>query len=541
MKKLIFLILILIFNVSSIIACTNVIVTKSAAADGSQYLAYTNDAEYIYHLKIHLAENHKKGDSIKFTNRSGKTGYIPQVPRTNHVIGFHINEHQVAIGETTFTGRLELMNQDAFLEYWHLMLLALERASTAREAIKVITELVAEYGYASEGESISIIDKEEAWILEIIGTGKGSKGAVWVAVRIPDGYVSAHANKARIGKFPLNDPENCLYSQNVISFAIEKGYYNPKRDGDFIFNEVYCPSTPANLKYCETRVWSIFRRFAPSLNLPIDYCRGVKEAKPYPLWIKPDHAITTKDMFDIIRDHYEGTEIDMTKGLDAGPFGNPNRNRPLYWTVNSIDCSWERPISTFNSAFTFIAQTRSWLPNEIGGLIWYGVDDSYVTCYVPIYCSAREVHPAFVNGDIKKYSDDSAWWIFNVVANYCNLRWSDMIKDLQDVQAKLENKFLSEQKNIESLALSLFNKNKNEAVNFLTNYSLENSDLVMNEWKDLMYHLFTKYNDGYIKNEKGEPEQAPYSDDYYREVLFHRKSVALPLWNDETNVEPNSF
>ncbi len=541
MKKLIFLILILIFNVSSIIACTNVIVTKSAAADGSQYLAYTNDAEYIYHLKIHLAENHKKGDSIKFTNRSGKTGYIPQVPRTNHVIGFHINEHQVAIGETTFTGRLELMNQDAFLEYWHLMLLALERASTAREAIKVITELVVEYGYASEGESISIIDKEEAWILEIIGTGKGSKGAVWVAVRIPDGYVSAHANKARIGKFPLNDPENCLYSQNVISFAIEKGYYNPKRDGDFIFNEVYCPSTPANLKYCETRVWSIFRRFAPSLNLPIDYCRGVKEAKPYPLWIKPDHAITTKDMFDIIRDHYEGTEIDMTKGLDAGPFGNPNRNRPLYWTVNSIDCSWERPISTFNSAFTFIAQTRSWLPNEIGGLIWYGVDDSYVTCYVPIYCSAREVHPAFVNGDIKKYSDDSAWWIFNVVANYCNLRWSDMIKDLQDVQAKLENKFLSEQKNIESLALSLFNKNKNEAVNFLTNYSLENSDLVMNEWKDLMYHLFTKYNDGYIKNEKGEPEQAPYSDDYYREVLFHRKSVALPLWNDETNVEPNSF
>lgn len=256
MYKNIILTLVLIVSVlNKLHCCTNVIVTKSASADGSQYLAYTNDAEYIYHLHVHIAQNHSLKDSIKFTNRSGKIGYIPQIPRTNHVIGFHINEHQVAIGETTFTGRLELMNQDAFLEYWHLMLLALERASTAREAIRVITELVEQYGYASEGESISIIDSKEAWILEIIGTGKDNKGAVWVAIKIPDGMVSCHANKSRIGKFPLNDPENCLYSSNVISFAIEKGYYNPQKDGEFRFNEIYCPSTPANLRYCESRVW----------------------------------------------------------------------------------------------------------------------------------------------------------------------------------------------------------------------------------------------------------------------------------------------
>ncbi|MBN2778295.1 MAG: C69 family dipeptidase [Bacteroidales bacterium] len=541
MKNCFILIFLLLSSYAYLSACTNVIVTKSASADGSQYLAYTNDAEYIYHLRVHIAENHGIKDSVKFTNRSGLVGYIPQVSRTNHTIGFHINEHQLAIGETTFTGRLELMNQDVFLEYWQLMHLALQRASTAREAIKVITDLVEQYGYASEGESFSIIDKEEAWILEMVGTGKGGNGAIWVAVRIPDGMVSCHANKARIGTFPLDDPENCLYSKNVISFAIEKGYYNPKTDGEFRFNEAYCPSTPANLRYCSSRVWSILSRFAPSADLSIEYCRGVKDAEAYPLWIKPDKPVTTEDMFSIVRDHYEGTEIDMTKGFDAGPFGNPNRNRPLYWSIDSVDCSWERPISTFNSAFSFIAQTRSHLPNEIGGLIWYGVDDTFVTCYVPIYCCSNTVHSAFASGDIAMYSEESAWWLFNVTANYCNLRWDMMIKDLQKVQSELENKFLADQKNIENQAMNLLKQNKLEAIDFLTNYSLENTKNVMLKWKELMHYLFTKYNDGYVKNLKGEPDQIQYSDDYLREVFQQRKSVALPIWSDEINKDPDTF
>lgn len=526
---------------AGLFACTNVIVTKSASSDGSQYLAYTNDAEYIYHLKIHLAENHKLTDSVKFTNRSGIIGYIPQVPRTNHVVGFHINEHQVAIGETTFTGRLELMNQTAYLEYWHLMLLALERAETAREAIQVITSLVEEFGYASEGESFSIIDKEEAWILEMVGTGEGGEGAIWVAVRIPDGMVSCHANKARIGTFPMDDPKNCLYSENIIPYAIEHGYYNPETDEDFKFNEAYDPSTPSNLRYCSSRVWSILRRFAPSAELSIDYCRGVKGAERYPLWIKPDKPVSTEDMFNIVRDHYQGTEIDMTKGYDAGPFGNPNRHRPLYWSVDSIDCSWERPISTYNSAFSFIAQTRSHLPDEIGGLIWYGVDDTYVTCYVPIYNCATEIHPAFTLGDISKYSEESAWWLFNVTANYCNLRWNMMIKDLQIVQSKLENQFLTNQEKIEKEAISLLKSDKNTTSDFLTNYSIEQTALVMKEWKSLMHFLFTKYNDGYVKNEKGQPKQNGYSKKYLKEVIKNRESAKLPVWSDEKNKDPNSF
>lgn len=396
-------IIIFLFIVIPSYSCTNIIVTKGASVDGSVFMAYTNDAEYIYHLYDQPSRDYKAGEMMEFrSSRNGVSGTIPQVEHTYALIGFHMNEHQVSIGVTTFTGREELWNHSKYLEYWHLMRLALERSKTAREAVNVITHLAHTYGYGSEGESFSITDTEEAWILEMIGTGDGGEGAIWVAMKIPDGMISCHANKARIGAFPLDDPENCLYSGNVISFAIERGYYDPDSGEPFEFNEVYCPSTPSNLRYCSSRVWSILNRAAPSLNLSIDYNRAVAGAERYPLWVKPDKKLGVSDIINLLRDHYEDTEIDMTKGFDAGPFGNPNRNRPLTWEIDSVECAWERPVSTYNTSFSFIAQSRGWLPDEIGGLIWFGVDDTYFTCYLESSSpSELNIEPVFPHGKEK--------------------------------------------------------------------------------------------------------------------------------------------
>ncbi len=536
MKSLIFIFFALTFS-SHIFACTNVIVTKGASRDGSAFLAYTNDAEYIYHLYRKPASDHAKGSVLEYFNSEYDIrGTIPQVPHTYAILGFHQNEHQLSIGETTFTGRLELWNHSKYLQYWHLMELALERAKTAREAIDVITSLVETYGYASEGESFSIVDKNEAWILEMVGTGTGGEGAVWVAVKIPDGMISAHANKARIGEFPLNDPKNCVYSKNVISFAIEKGYYNPATDGAFKFNDTYCPPTPGNLRYCESRVWSIFRRAAPSLNLKPDFHRGVKGAHRYPLYIKPDKPLELSDVLSLIRDHYEDTEIDMTKGFDAGPYGNPNRNRPLLWETDSVQCSWERPISTFNTAFSFVAQMRDYLPNPVGGLIWFGVDDTYFSCFIPIYNCTNEIPKPFATGNLKKFDWESAWWTFNFVSNYANLRYDAMTPEIVKVQDSLEQIYLAKQHELEQTAVQLINsKKQNEAEQLLTNYSITQTSEMMQRWQNLAYYLITKYNDGYIKTPDGNPEQVGYPQEYLRNTLKYRPKVALPDWNKEAS------
>ncbi|MFO7879406.1 MAG: C69 family dipeptidase [Bacteroidales bacterium] len=526
-----------------LLACTNVIVTKGASAKGSAFLAYTNDAEYIYHLYTQAAADYAQKETISFTNRAGVTGEIPQTNHTYKLLGFHMNEHQLAIGETTFTGREELWNQEHFLEYWHLMKLALERAKTAREAVEVMTTLAETHGYGSEGESFSILGKKEAWILEMIGTGKGNKGAIWVARKIPDGMISAHANKARIGKFPLDDPDNCLYSDNVIEFAVENGYYNPDSEKPFRFNEVYCPSTPANLRYCSARVWSIFRRAAPSLNLSPDYHRGVQGAERYPLWIKPDEKIQIADMMHLVRDHYEGTDFDMTKGYSAGPFGNPNKNRPLVWEVDSVQCSWERPISTYNSAFTFIAQIRPCLPDETGGLVWFGVDDSYVTCYVPLANSITRIPEAFRTGDIRKFSWKSAWWVFNFVGNYANLRYKDMIVDIQAVQDSIENHYINEQPTVDKKATALLNKNKNAGIEYMTKLAETRTENLMKRWIQLGQDLITKYNDGYVKDEQRRPRAVNYPVQYRRNVLKYEPERRLPVWDDAAKEakEPQAY
>lgn len=503
-------------------ACTNFIVTKGASSDGSVMITYTCDGEFHPRLRYTPAGDHAPGDSVEITTWGGRVrGKVKQVPHTYAVIGL-MNEHQLVIGETTFTGREELINPDGLLHYWWLMRLALARARTAREAIKVIAGLVEEYGYASEGESISIGDPNEAWLMEIIGPGPGGKGANWVALRVPDGYVCVHANKARIGEFPLDDEKNCLYSENVISFAIERGYYDPGSGRPFNFHEAYCPASPQKLRYTATRVWSMFRRAAPSTDWSPDFHRAGSGADPYPLWIEPDEKLTLKDVYDIMRDHYEGTDYDMTRGVDAGPFGTPNRWRPMTWNIEGSDYTWERPISTQQTGFSYVSQSRSWLPDPVGGVLWYGVDDTYFTCYVPLYCGMNEVPGPYARGSLRKFSWDSAWWVFNFVANYANLKYSYMKEDIQKVQAELEGTLFALQPEVEKTAIELYKKDPDLMTTYLTDYSVSHAERVVDRWRDLGENLIRKYNDGYVQDENGRPQEVGYPEPWLRDVLHSR-------------------
>ncbi|MDY7109237.1 MAG: C69 family dipeptidase [Planctomycetota bacterium] len=503
-------------------ACTNLLVTRGASQDGSVMITYTCDGEFHPHLRRIPAADHEPGETIQITRWGGEVrGTIEQVPHTYAVVGL-MNEHQLAISETTFDGRKELQNPDGLLHYWDLMRLALQRAKTAREAITVITELVAEHGYGSTGESISIADTEEAWLLEIIGPGPGGEGALWVARRVPDGCICAHANKARIGEFPLDDPDNCLYSENVISFAIERGYYDPDSGEPFRYCEAYCPATPRNRRYADGRVWSMFRRAAPSMNLSSDYYRGKEGAEPYPLWIEPDEKLSVGDVFSLMRDHFEGTEFDMTKGVDAGPYGTPNRWRPISWTVDDVEYAWERPISTQQTGFTFVSQSRSWLPDPVGGVYWYAVDDTYLTCYIPLYCGIDALPESFTIGSMKEFSWDSAWWVFNFVANYANLRYRYMAEDIKAVQQELEGTFLALQPAVEETAARLAKTDPELMKRYLTDYCVTHGELVVKRYRELGEYLIRKYNDGYVQNEPGRAEELGYSEAWLRRVLRER-------------------
>jgi len=515
-------------------ACTNLLVTRGASEDGSVVITYTCDGEFHPHLEYTPAADYQPDDSLKITDWNGKVrGKIKQVEHTYAVVGL-MNEHQLAIGETTFSGHDTLRNPDGLLHYWDMMHLALERAKTAREAITVMTDLVAEYGYRSTGESFSIADTKEAWIMEMIGPGPAGKGAIWVAVKVPNGYISCHANKARIGEFSLNDKKNCLYSENIIDFAIEKGYYDPNSGEPFRFCDAYCPPTPKNKRYADTRVWSIFRRAAPSKNFTPDYHRAVEDAEPYPLWIKPDNKLSLQDVFNLMRDHYEGTAYDMTKGVDAGPYGCPNRWRPMYFTVDSVEYAWERPISTQQTGFSFVSQSRSWLPDPIGGVFWYGVDDTYVTCYTPLYCGITDIPKSFTIGSLQKFSWESAWWVFNFVSNYVCLRYSFMIQDMQAVQSDIEGNFHKLQPVIEQTAIKLYKLDSELMTRYLTDYSVGQGEMVVERWRELGEHLIVKYNDGYVKDENGRPQGKGYPESWQEEVLRARpEQFRLPVKKEE--------
>jgi dipeptidase len=482
-------------------------------------ITYTCDGEFHPRLRLQPAADHAPGDSLEIVDWSGKSrGKIAEIPHTYAHVRL-MNEHQLVIAETTFDGRQELVNPDGILHYWDLMQLALQRSRTAREAIDLIAELVEEYGYRSTGESFSIGDPSEAWILEMIGRGPERKGAVWVAMRIPDGMISCHANRARIGSFPLDDPKNCLFSDDVISFAVERGYYDPASVKPFRFDDAYCPATPKSLRYTATRVWSLFRRAAPSLDLSPDYHRAVEGAEPYPLWIRPDRKLALADVFELMRDHYEGTEFDMTVGPDAGPFGSPDRSRPIAWTVDGVEYAWERPISTRQTGFSFVSQSRSRLPDAVGGVLWYGVDDTWFTCYTPLYCCIDAIPPSFAAGSLEKFSSESAWWVFNFVSNYAQLRYSDMSPEVRAAQSALEGEMIARQHAVEETALRLLEEDLERARRYLTDYSVSCGERVVARWRELSEHLVAKYNDGYVRDSNNEPQEKGYSEEWLRRMI----------------------
>ncbi len=497
-------------------ACTNLIVTKGASTDGSVMITYSADSYEMYGELYHYkAGVYPEGATIQvFEWDTGKyLGTIPQARVTYNVVG-NMNEHQVAIGETTFTGRKELINPEGIIDYGSLIYITLQRATTAREAIKIMIDLVNEHGYYSSGESFSIADKNEAWIMEMIGKGPGVKGAVWVARKVPDGYISGHANQARITTFPLDDPENCIYSEDVISFARKRGYFSGS-DEEFDFAAAYNPLDFGGIRYCDARVWSMFRRVNDTMDSHLPYIKG-ETLERMPLWIKPDEKISVHDVMQLMRDHYEGTELDMTKGVAAGPYEMPYRCSPLSFTVDGVKYFNERPISTYQTGFSFVSQARSHLPDEIGGVLWFGVDDTYMTLYSPMYSSMTELPYNYKVGlaSLGEFSWDSVFWVFNAVSNFAYPRYSLIIEDIQRKQNELEGLYLTRQETIEKTAKSLLNKSRGEAIDYLTNYSIECGNNTYNTWKKFFEYVNMKYMDGVVKDEYGKPIRVGYPEEF---------------------------
>lgn len=500
--------------------CTNFIITKGASTDGSTMVTYTADSYTFYGTLYHsLPGVYPEGTLVKIYEwDTGKyLGSIKQASQIYNVIG-NMNEFQVVIGETTFGGREELVDTKGVMDYGSLIYIALQRSKTAREAIKIMTDLVEEYGYYSSGESFSIADPNEAWIMEMIGKGPNNKGAVWVAVRIPDGYVSGHANQARITQFPMNDPENCLYAKDVISFARQKGYFDGK-DADFSFSDAYAPLDFGAVRFCDARVWSLFRRCNSSMDKYISYIQG-ENLDRMPLYIKPDKKLSVHDVMVLMRDHYEGTPLDMTKGIAAGPYGSPYRWRPLTWSADGNEYFNERPISTPQTGFSFISQSRAHLPREIGGLLWFGLDDTYMTVYVPMYTNMTRIPKQYAagTGSMTQFTWESAFWIFNFVANYAYPKYSLIMPDIQQVQNELEGKFLSRQADIEQAATALLKNSRGEAVEYLTEYSNSMAQYTLTRWKSLGEFLVMKYNDGILKDEFGRPKNPGYPEAFRKQM-----------------------
>ncbi|MFO8073451.1 MAG: C69 family dipeptidase [Polyangia bacterium] len=522
-------------------ACTNFLITRDASADGSTMITYAADSHVLYgELYYTPAGRHLPGDTIEIHewDTGDHLGSIPQVEETYSVVG-NINEHQVAIGETTWGGREELKESEGVLDYGSLMYIALQRARTAREAIEVMTSLVEEHGYASSGETFSISDPYEVWIMEMIGKGKEEKGALWVARRIPEGYVAAHANQARIRTFPLNKKKQCLYADDVVDFAREKGWYEGP-DEEFSFAGVYAPLTWTSLRFCEARVWAFYNRVAPSLELDTGYIDGDEDAEPLPLYIEPDRKLSVHDVMELMRDHFEGTKWDLSKGVGAGPHELPYRWRPLVWDVEEreegedgedeeekkpeVQYVNERSTSTQQTGFSFVAQSRFWLPDPVGGVLWFGVDDTYSTVYVPMYCGIREAPEPYAvgTGSFDEFSWDSAFWVFNFVSNYSYLRYKDMIQDVRRVQKELESNFIARRTAVEEAAVELHDRAPELARDYLTEYSTAMAEETVERYRELGEFLLWKYLDGNVKDEHGEVEHPGYPRHWYERIIEER-------------------
>ncbi len=486
-------------------ACTNLIVGKNASADGSTIISYSADSYGLFGELYHFpAGLHNKGELLDIYEwDTGKyLGQIAQVKETYNVIG-NMNEHQLTIGETTFGGRPELVDTTGVMDYGSLIYIALQRSRNARQAIKVMTDLVQEYGYYSSGESFTIADPNEVWIMEMIGKGPGVRGAVWVAVRVPDDCIAAHANQSRIHQFDMNDKENCLYSSDVISFAREKGYFSGVNK-EFSFADAYAPLDFGARRFCEARVWSYYNLFTDRGQEFLPYIQGTSNT-PMPLFVKPNRKLSVQDVQRAMRDHYEGTPLDLSNDFGAGPYHAPYRLSPLTFKVDGEEYFNERPISTQQSGFVFVAQMRAELPDPVGGVLWFGTDDANMISFVPVYCCTNRVPECFTRVDGADYitfSWNSAFWIYNWVANMVYPRYDLMIGDLREVQQSLEQSFFTAQPGIEQVAQELYKKDPQEAVRFLTGYTNQMAQSAFESWKKLGEFLVVKYNDGVTKRVK---------------------------------------
>ena len=553
-------------------ACTNFLFTKGATKDGSTMITYAADSHTLYgELYYRRAASYPAGTMFQVVDWDSGTPLIqiPQVSHTYSVVG-NMNEHQLAIGETTYGGRKELANEiEGGIDYGSLIYITLQRAKNAREAIAVLAGFLKDYPYHSEGESFSICDPNEVWILELIGKRQGTvkadlakklkykytDGGVWVARRIPDGYVSGHANQARITQFPqepkkfqkakgkglhtaissahldyLYEPEvECVYSTDVITYARACGWYDGT-DADFSFCDTYAPLNFSALRGCEARVYAMFNRVATGMQKYEKYAMGDATAERMPLWVKPDHKLDVREVMNLMRDHYEGTTMDMSKDLGGGPFNCPYRWRPMGFEVDGQSYVHERATSTQQTGFSFVAQCRGWLPAKVGGILWFGVDDTYSTVYCPMYCGITEIPLCFRqgNGDMLTYSETSAFWLFNRVSNFVYSRYSDMIKDVQRVQDDLELTYISDVQKFDQRAA----KSEGEALSRqLNDFSGRAAARMFTEWSNLDRYLLVKYMDGNIKKEKdgrfertatGQaafPQQPAYRDEWYRMIV----------------------
>lgn len=516
------------------VPCTSYLITRGASVDGSTMISYAADSHIRYgELYFRQGGNHAPGTLVDVRDRSTNRliTRIPQAPVTYTVVGY-MNEHQVSIGETTFGGRSELQDSTGLMDYAALMFMAIDRSKTAREAILTIANLVEQYGYHSSGESFSIGDKNEVWIMEIIGKGtrlvtdrktkqlvNADKGAVWVAMRIPDGYISAHANHARIMQFPLHNgktsisskhlklihnPEvEVVYAHDVIDFARKRAFFAGKNE-EFSFSDVYAPIDFSSARFCELRVWAFFRKFHSGMEQYKNYAAGYELNNRMPLWIKPERKISVQDLLTAKRDHLQGTEFCMTQDPGAGPHKLPYRWRPLTWKHNGQEYFHERVTVTQQTGFSYVAQARHWLPDPIGGISWFSVDDAGSTVYIPMYCGMLYAPETFAegNGDILTYTPTSAFWTFNKVANFAYLRYDLMSDDIRKLQSKLEKSFFELVPETDKMALAVYNNNPEKARQMLTDFSVKKANTTVEKWNDLFYFLLVKYMDGNIKHEK---------------------------------------
>ncbi|MBQ3845252.1 MAG: C69 family dipeptidase [Bacteroidales bacterium] len=569
MKKLLTLLAIIcLLGMTKASACTNFLVTKGASVDGSTMISYAADSHVLYGELYHFpAADYPEGAMRDLYDwDSGKyLGQIPEVRHTYNVVG-NMNEWQLAIGETTYGGLEELWHGEGLMDYGTLIYISLQRCKTAREAIKNIAELTAKYGYISEGESFSIADTEEVWIMELIGKGKFEKGMVWVARRIPDGYVCGHANQARITTFPLakknktsvtskdfkkfmNDKNiDCIYSEDVISFAKKNNFYVGK-DEDFSFSDVYAPVDFSGARGCDMRVWAMFNKVTDGMDAYFDYATGrdIKRAKPYvkgqpqtvenfpsnrmPLWVKPNNKVSVLDMMGFMRDHLEGTELDMALDLGAGPFHCPYRWRPMGFEVDGVEYMHERTTATQQTGFSFVSQSNANSIPEIGGIIWWGVDDAASTVYCPMYTCMTEIPLCYRvgNGSMMEFSETAGFWIFSQVSNWAYTKYDYIHPEIAAKQAEYEQGWVKSVKNINKEAAAMYKKDPAEAVKFLTKYSNTEATKLCADWKMFYQYLFVKYMDGNVKTAREIPEgykyyapevkQPKYSDEFYKAII----------------------